>query len=86
MQYNKFHDNTFKLIEKVGQTDFRTTNMSPGRNSNLVFKSRMMLSFAQVILLYGASTTAKHCLPKDRRKVMNLSIWMVSFCISYGLQ
>ena len=34
-------------------------------------------------LLNGASTTVKHCLPKDREKVMN---WIVSFRISYSLQ
>ena len=38
------------------------------------------------ILLNGASTTTKHCLPKDRGKVKKLSISMVSFRIAYSLQ
>ena len=37
-------------------------------------------------VLYGASSTAKQCLPKDRGKVRNLSISIVSFRISYSLQ
>ena len=38
------------------------------------------------VLLDGASTTAKNCLPKDRGKMGNLSISMVSFRISHSFQ
>ena len=37
-------------------------------------------------LLNGASMTMKHCLPKNRGKVRNLSISMVSFHISHSFQ